>query len=422
MTTTKILWKRSPTFNRANNFSGQSGELLVVTEDAGLAIYDGLGNVYSAVGTSSETYWSWGGETSGYILGSMYQWNRNPTPTGSSPFSTSLGTQLVNKYSFTSDSNATQPATYSLDEFRDTTSTKHRQVAAYAIGNSRTALSGNQYQAISKMPFADESLSSVGQLDATSSEMDGAVGVTSTTKGYAIGGSVGANGRPTPTGNIYGNPTGIQAVTFSSDSASAIPGYSPLRHVKSGSSWSTRTESYWGHHTFAGTTNHPTTIYKFTHASESNATLPGASSGGVKQGTIGFQSESNGYRTGGYAPPNAFILNKQVDRFPFSSTFSFTDVGDLNDNYGRQYASSFSSTTNGYLTGGLFYTIDTNAPFTSPFGSHPYGQQGAFLVEPQQGITLRFPFANEIQSYSVGELSPAVDAVHTTTANGGTEV
>ena len=84
-----------------------------------------------------------------------------------------------------------------------------------------------------------------------------------------------------------------------------------------------------------------------------------------------FQGSVSGYTSGGEP------LQKTIDKFPFSSDTNATDVGDLIVNI--MEASSQSSTTNGYLSGGL--------------------------LPPYTAIIQKFPFATDTNSSAVGNLS-----------------
>jgi len=88
---------------------------------------------------------------------------------------------------------------------------------------------------------------------------------------------------------------------------------------------------------------------------------------GTKFGGVGSASSSeNGYLFGGCgapAPsgPSGSAL-QQIDKFPFSGTFSITDVGDLShdsptSNYYTLESAGVTSSTHGYRAGGMYSSI-----------------------------------------------------------------
>lgn len=96
------------------------------------------------------------------------------------------------------------------------------------------------------------------------------------------------------------------------------------------------------------------------------ATSAGNLSSGRSQATGTSSTSSHGYVTGGYQPPGNYYTTVQttIDKYPFASEGTSTDVGDLV--FAVRLAGGQSSGTHGYTTGGA-----TNFPsFPQPPASY----------------------------------------------------
>jgi len=120
------------------------------------------------------------------------------------------------------------------------------------------------------------------------------------------------------------------------------------------------------------------TIDKFPFASDSNATDVGNLSQ-TRSATTGQSSSTNGYTSGGFAPPRSNV----IDKFPFASDANATDVGDLT--FARSGVAGQSSNTNGYTCGGY-----VTSPSTDP---------------SNYSIIDKFPFASDANATDVGDMT-----------------
>ena len=224
----------------------------------------------------------------------------------------------VQKFPFSSDANATNVGTITVS----------RNVQA---GQSSTAHGYNSgglnppsyYNVIDKFPFAsDGSSTDVGNL------IRGVAfthGTSSTTHGYVSGGDA------PPTISITDE---IQKFSFSSDGNSTDVGDLLIATSQLGANGQNSFESGY---VAGGTTSPPgntDTIQKFPFASDANATDVGNLIA-VKVYLSGTSSTDNGYAHGGFPFVNT------IQKFSFSSDGNATDIADLtgnqSQNAGQQY-------------------------------------------------------------------------------------
>ena len=222
---------------------------------------------------------------------------------------------IIDKFPFAADANATDVGDLTVARI---------QVA----GQSSTVSGYSSGAGIDKFPFAaDANSTSVGNLAGSRS---GTTGQSSTISGYNTGGYVGPI-----TQNV------IDKFPFSSDAnatdvgdltvARRYPaGQSSQEYGYSSGGWIPPSVEYF-------------TIDKFPFASDANATFVGSLTYS-RFGAAGQSSDAHGYASGGTngalgaaAPP----VSNLIDKFPFASDASATDVGDLSVvrylNAGQQY-------------------------------------------------------------------------------------
>ena len=124
------------------------------------------------------------------------------------------------------------------------------------------------------------------------------------------------------------------------DSAASVPAPTPS-FVFQGSSY--------GYASGGGNPTGNNTVDKYPFASDGSATDVGDLTDGRRYGA-GHSSSTHAYTAGGgYSPPAANFKNI-IDRYPFSTDENATDVGDLF--VATQIAAAATSSTDGYLAGG----------------------------------------------------------------------
>ena len=176
------------------------------------------------------------------------------------------------------------------------------------------------------------------------------------------------------------------------------------------------------------------TIAKFPFAHDTNSAVHSfLGLGQARQRGAGHSSTTHGYLAGGLSPP-FFSRKNIIDKFPFSNTSAATDVGDLAVE--KAHCVGQSSTAHGYVAGGsgnndspLFTTVITSIekfPFSSDASatevgdlsvargfsagqssiSHGYTSGGYVL--PQSVFTNvidKFPFSSDGTATDVGDIS-----------------
>lgn len=294
-----------------------------------------LGGVTSSSGggggASPEPYQ---GEISGYNSGGNHQ---------------TLGAiNNINKYSFTTDQNAT--------DVGDRTETKYGVVGSsssthgYTTGGTNP---GGTVDTVDKFSFTSDS-NAVDALELSAARFYG-TGHSSTTHGYTVG-----------------NSTTMDKYPFSADNpASDIGELTSTVANRAGVSSATNGYS-------AGVP----VIDKFPFSSDTSSTDIGnlALPSSRIQATAGQNSDTHGYASGGLTPPATY--NTYISKFPFASdTNGQSNVAGLTE--GRSAAAGTSSTTSGYTQGGR----------DDPSG--PIGYRATID---------KFPFASDSPASSVGNL------------------
>ena len=146
----------------------------------------------------------------------------------------------------------------------------------------------------------------------------------------------------------------------------------------------------------------------------------GSSGGPIPSATHGFTSAGSKLNSGHYG------LSDFIDKFPFATEGSSTDIGDLTVN--RKYVSGQSSTENGYTSGGTpALNIIDKFPFASNGNASDVGdlaigktascgQQssdngyasggyGSSTWDPGNRAIQKFPFASDSNATNIGDIT-----------------
>lgn len=287
--------------------------------------------------------------------GSSYGYSSSGTVT---PF-----TDIIDKYSFTSDAPGTnigvlpRKVTFAAGQ----SSSTH----GYASGGSVPA--GNlQNNQVDKFPFSSDT-------DATdvfnlSYSNYGQTGNSSETDGYASGGQ-------------FSLTDTISKFTFSSDANAVNVGeLTSSRGTASGQSSSSYGYISGGKKPTIGGYG-STVIDKFSFTSMVSATSVGSLTQG-RYGLAGQNSSTDGYASGGaVAPNNPQVSYNTIDKFPFATDTNATDIANLT--FDRFQTTGTSSTTNGYTAGGK---------------RQPSNPDYVDMID-------KFPFSSDSNATDVGELS-----------------
>lgn len=135
------------------------------------------------------------------------------------------------------------------------------------------------------------------------------------------------------------------------------------------------------------TTTNVSTIDKFPFASDGNAAYIGSLTIGLSS-SAGQSSSENGYVSGGQKQPNnSNDVRLEIQKFPFASDASASNIGNLTVR--RYVAAGQSSNDNGYMSGGR--------------ESIPLG--------PIRSTIDKFPFASDANATGVGNLSQARQSI-----------
>ena len=262
-----------------------------------------------------------------------------------------VGNNVIDKFPFSSDSNATDVGDLTLA--RRNLASQSSDVSGYTSGGQ---LSQGKSNTIDKFPFAaDGNATDVGDLTQVRAAP---AGQSSSTHGYSSGGE----GPP--------NVNTIDKFSFVADGNAIDVG--DLTQVKSNMAGQSSSEfGYTSGGALVGDAL-SNVIDKFPFSSDSNAT----DVGDLTQGNFwnaGQSSSTSGYNSGGWAPPRV----NTIDKFPFASDANATDVGDLT--LARNGPAGQSSTTSGYTSGGY-----------DGFGNNNID---------------KFPFATDANATDVGDLT-----------------
>ena len=268
----------------------------------------------------------------------------------------------IDKFPFATDTNATDVG--DLSQSRIGPAGQSSKVSGYSSGGDNNL--GTFYDTIDKFPFAtDANATDVGNLTENRSA---SAGQSSDTHGYTSGGTYDAPPSPNPS-----HINTIDKFSFAFDeNANDVGDLTQAREFTTGQS--SRTHGY----TSGGRLNPPTSVFpnvidKFPFSTDTSASDVGDLTQGRGR-SAGQSSEVSGYTSGGGQPGDVNI----IDKFPFAADASATDVGDLTTV--KENATGQSSNVSGYTSGG------------SP---------------PGPNTIQKFPFATDTNASDVGDLTVA---------------
>ena len=345
--TSTVFYDSSGTLPTDSAFIGT----LARDNDGTVFIYDGT-NWTRPNQDGSITLYSFQGTVSGYLAGGI-----------SPPASPPATINTIQKYSFTSDANATDVG--DLPGGRQGGAGQKSSTHGYNSGGSTPTPGPSLYSnAIEKYAYAtDENASDVADL--TTPKTQRPAGASSSVSGYVAGGDANTSGT-----TIIVNV--IEKFPFTADDNATDVGdlTESRRNVAGDASSST--------HGYRAGGNTPTvdTIDKFSFSVDGNATDVGDLL------TVGFasagqSSSTHGYVSGLQSPgPVGGPTQNVIQKYSFSVDGNATDVGDLTTVARRGTGSS--STTSGYTAGGRRPSIANNID--------------------------KFPFASDANATDVGDL------------------
>ena len=276
--------------------------------------------------TTDANIWTNVGGGSGDVMPFVFQGSISGYTFGSNVLNDS---EIVDKFSLTSDGNATNVATLSakrLDPAEAKSSTH-----GYAAGGWD---GGAFVNIIDKFTFASDN-DATDHGDVTVARYY-ASGNSSSTHGYMSGG----HGSSPSLSDVIDKWT-----TSSNSNATDVGNLTVARHFTSGQN--SETQGFTSSGGNAPYHVNGKTVDKFDFASDGNATDHGDLISGMNQ-TAGQSSATHGYVSGGYE--NASNYNSIV-KFAFTSMTTAVDHGDLSAGVRYNFSGS-SSTTHGYSCGG----------------------------------------------------------------------
>lgn len=330
----------------------KSNGSIIVTNDRA---FDNLANVTiqnsgNLTITSADTFQ---GTVSGYSSGGT------PSYTDS--------TNVIEKFPFSSDSNATDVGDLTAGKYRAGTTGQSSSVSGYTAGSGPNTPPAPRTNVIEKFPFSTNNNSTdVGDLPIV---VNRGSGQSSSLNGYQSGGAA-------PGGSYITNS--INKFPFATDTNGSDVGDLLVAKVEQAGQSST-THGYTTGGTYPANVNN---IDKFPFASDTNASDVGDLTS-ARSGLTGQSSTTHGYTSG--SGPKTSVTNT-IDKFPFASDTNATDVGDLSQ--ARFGPSGQSSTTHGYSSGG-----STNWP-----GNY---------TSAQVNTIDKFPFSTDSNATDVGDTTAA---------------
>ena len=242
-------------------------------------------------------------------------------------------TNTIDKFPFATNSSATDVGDLTLASYAAAGQSSY--VSGYTSGGYSPLIAPITSNIIDKFPFAtNANATDVGDLSAPAGST---AGQSSSVSGYT-------------SGRIAPGSSSIQKFPFATDAgATNIGGLSTSRRQVAGQS---TIESGYGY-TSGG--NEGPTLYaiidKFPFATDAGATNVGSLTT-ARYGVAGQSAFVAGYTSGGRtpAPTTSFV----IDKFPFATDASATNVGNLSQD--RMYGTGQSSPASGYTSGGRSFT------------------------------------------------------------------
>lgn len=314
--------------------------LKVENVTAGSNVVFGTGNSNAGIGTASINFvlgWpsimkedaTFQGRSTGYVLGGQ----QHSTPPSSM-------TTNIEKYPFATNSGGVSVSTLSLARFGVGGVTGIGNGYGYGIGGGDPSGPIN-YSLIDKFSMVNDTpATNIGNITANAIFT---YGHSSPSYGYSSGGHSVTPFVAGPSLDI------INKFSFSADgSATDIAELVSVAHA--GSSQSSTTHGYLtGGYTYNSPSISGDVIQKFPFSSDTNSSDIGELTYLVVQHWGGQSSPTHGYTTGGFSPVTPPRVDT-IQKFPFSSDTSTTDVGELAQ--ALSYAAGNSSKIDGYTTGG----------------------------------------------------------------------
>ena len=227
---------------------------------------------------------------------------------------------VIEKFPFASNGNSTDVA--DLTVARRNLTGQSSSVDGYTSGGNNPP---GYFNVIDKFPFAaDANATDVGDLTMARTYL---AGQSSTVSGYSSGGFSPASGTPNSATNR------IDKFPFATNANATDVG-----DLSSGNDRVAGQSSTVSGYVTGGTNASPVRIIdKFSFASDANAVgVAFITVGGPRIDVTGQSSTASGYTTGGYfnAPPSSvgpvgYSATNIIEKFPFATDASATDVGDL---------------------------------------------------------------------------------------------
>jgi len=337
----------------------------LTSDDDGKRVAVDANNALALIASDSPFFdlpkFTYTGSVAGYTTGGRYPTNSN----------------VIDKYPFSSDTNASDVGDLTIAE--NYYCGQSSLTDGYATGGLN-----NPSQATQKFPFSSDTNATAGAFDLSVLRYGGA-GCSSSTHGYDAGGTVNP-GQPVPAAasNI------IDKFPFSADSPATDVGDLTYT-IADGSSAG---YSFDGTAYVAGGAPATDVINRWSTVSDENATDVGELSGGTINGGSAASSGTHGYHSGGdLSPPG--VNTDRIEKFAFANESDNTDVGELT--IARSFiGGGTSSTTAGYVNGGrrrtpsLAYADIDKFPFSSDSSATDIGNltQARFeIASNQSGIT-----------------------------------
>ncbi|SVA55997.1 uncharacterized protein METZ01_LOCUS108851 [marine metagenome] len=261
----------------------------------------------------------------------------------------------INKYSFTSDGNATDAG--------DLSRTKVYVAAAssithgYCAGGVHGSPQDEKSDMVEKFAFASDG----NGIDTTQDliEASNPTGCNSETYGYTMGGHT----------NASNNVDHVWKYAFDSTAnATDVGNLTVGRYANSNSSSSSAAYGYMHGGSAEPSVMQHEVIDKFSFSSDGDAADVGDLTF-VTSNPHGASSSTYGHCMGGYSPS---AVTNVISRYSFASDGNAVDWGDLT--VARHGSSSSSATTHGYCTGGVSTTdVIDKFPYASSSGSTDVG-------------------------------------------------
>ena len=273
-------------------------------------------------------------------------------------------TDLIDKFPFASDANATDVS--DLSGTRWSVAGQSSATHGYTAGGQPDDFEG----VIDKFQFAsDGNATNAGGL-AYSQGRYAPAGQSSIENGFGY-----TSGGGYPVQNVKNT---IDKFSFATDAT-----YATVVGSLTVSRRETRGQSSTTHGYTSGGVAPPNldVIDKFPFASAGNATDVGDLTA-AKRGLVGQSSTTHGYSAGDYFVPGPAAPSNVIDKFPFSSDADATDVGDLS--VARGIASGQSSTVSGYTSGG-YDTGPSNVIDKFPFSTDANATDVGDLTQSRYG-------------------------------------